>query len=189
VVAGSQLSGCAQSGSLAAVSQPAHREKLLPAEGSPDAGEEELERRLESIWESPHTLFGWLGTVDHKRIGIRYLVTAMAFLVVGGVEALVLRLQLVGPERGLLSPEAYGQFFTLHGVSMILWYAAPILSGFGNYLVPLLIGSRDMSFPKLNAFSYWTFLLSGLFLYASVLAGQATGATTRRTISTSIRWR
>src|ERR671938_1391235 len=159
---------------LGRVSLPARRQKgLLPAEGTPEISEEELESKLEEIWEAPHTLFGWLGTVDHKRIGMRYLATAMVFLVVGGVEALVMRLQLAGPERAVLSPEGYGQYFSMHGITMILWYAAPILSGFGNYLVPLLIGSRDMSFPKLNAFSYWMFLLSGLFLYASIFLGQA----------------
>jgi cytochrome c oxidase subunit I len=151
------------------VSEPAR--KLLPDETQPP--DEELARQLEKIWETPHGLWGWLTTVDHKEIGRRYLGTAMIFLVVGGLEALVMRLQLAGPERHLLSPEAYNQFFTMHGATMILWYAAPILSGFGNYLVPLFIGSRDMSFPRLNAFSYWTFLLSGLFLYGSVLIGTA----------------
>ena len=155
------------------MSRPARRQEALPAEGSPKSSDEELEASLEKIWEAPHTLFGWLGTVDHKRIGMRYLVTAMVFLVVGGVEALVMRIQLSGPERDVLSPEAYGQYFTMHGATMLLWYAAPVLSGFGNYLVPLLIGSRDMSFPRLNAFSYWAFLLSGLLLYASVFIGQA----------------
>jgi cytochrome c oxidase subunit I len=155
------------------VSRPARRERLLPAQGSPEVSEEELEVRLHEIWEAPHDLFGWLGTVDHKRIGIRYLVTAMIFLVVGGVEALVMRIQLAGPERDLLSPEAYNQLFTMHGATMLLWYAAPVLSGFGNYLVPLLIGSRDMSFPRLNAFSYWAYLLSGILLYASVFIGQS----------------
>ena len=147
---------------------PSPRDPALAAE-RPD----ELHRRLEEIWKTPHTLWGTLTTVDHKKIGERYLVTAFLFLVTGGIEALALRLQLIGPDRGVLAPEAYDQMFTLHGVTMIFWYAAPILSGFGNYLIPLLLGSRDMAFPRLNAFSYWTFLLSGLFLYGSVAAGQA----------------
>jgi cytochrome c oxidase subunit 1/cytochrome c oxidase subunit I+III len=121
-------------------------------------------------------LWGGLTTVDHKKIGRRYLVTALAFLLVGGVEALLMRLQLIGPERKTLSPEAYNQLFTMHGLTMIMWYAAPILSGFGNFLVPLLIGSRDMSFPRLNAFSYWMFLASGILLYASVACGQSPDA-------------
>jgi cytochrome c oxidase subunit 1/cytochrome c oxidase subunit I+III len=132
--------------------------------------------KLERQWSSPHTLWGWLGTVDHKRIGLRYLATALIFLLIGGVEAVLMRLQLIGPERRLLSPEAYNQVFTMHGLTMIMWYAAPILSGFGNYLVPLFIGSRDMAFPRLNAFSYWMFLLSGVLLYVSVAFGQAPDA-------------
>ncbi|MFN2548810.1 MAG: cytochrome c oxidase subunit I [Myxococcales bacterium] len=151
----------------------------LPArrEGHPEPlhhpGEDELSHRLEKIWESPRGLWGWLTTVDHKKIGTRYLATAMLFLVVGGVEALVIRIQLALPEAHVISPEAYNQFFSMHGATMILWYAAPVLSGFGNYLVPLFIGSRDMSFPRLNAFSYWTFLLSGLLLYSSLFFGTA----------------
>jgi cytochrome c oxidase subunit 1/cytochrome c oxidase subunit I+III len=135
--------------------------------------EHSLHEQLDKLWETPHTLWGELTTVDHKKIGVRYLYTSFIFLVLGGIEALVMRLQLVGPERSLLTPEGYNQFFSMHGITMILWYAAPILSGFGNYLVPLFIGSRDMSFPRLNAFSYWMFLCSGLFLYASVPLGQS----------------
>jgi len=147
-----------------------------PTPGNDPAQAPELAARLEHIWSGPHTLWGWLATVDHKRIGMRYLFTAFVLLVIGGIEAALMRLQLIGPERRLLSPEAYNQLFTMHGLTMILWYAAPVLSGFGNYLVPLLIGSRDMSFPRLNAFSYWMFLLSGLLLYGSVLFGQSPDA-------------
>src|SRR5262245_41838432 len=84
-----------------------------------------------------------------------------------------MRAQLARPDQNLLTPEAYNQIFTMHGVTMIFWYASPILSGFGNYLVPLMIGARDMAFRRLNAFTYWVFLLSGLFLYASLGIGQA----------------
>jgi cytochrome c oxidase subunit 1/cytochrome c oxidase subunit I+III len=139
----------------------------------PTCTEHEWAERLEHLWSSPPTLWGWLATVDHKRIGLRYLFTAMLFLVVGGFEALLMRLQLIGPERRLLSPEAYNQLFTMHGLTMIMWYAAPALSGFGNYLVPLFIGSRDMAFPRLNAFSYWMLVTSGLLLYGSVPLAQA----------------
>ncbi len=124
--------------------------------------------RLTHIWETPAGLRGWLSTVDHKEIGRRYLVTAMVFLIVGGIEALIIRLQLARADQSLVSPETYNQIFTMHGATMILWYASPILSGFGNYLVPLMIGARDMAFPRINAFSYWSFLLSGLFLYGSL---------------------
>jgi cytochrome c oxidase subunit 1/cytochrome c oxidase subunit I+III len=132
-----------------------------------------LAERLTRVWETPHSLWGSLATVDHKVIGKRYIITAVIFLLVGGIEAMLMRLQLAGSERKLLSPEAYDQIFTMHGVTLIFWYASPILSGFSNYLVPLMIGARDMAFPRVNAFSYWTFLLSGLFVYSGVLIGQA----------------
>jgi cytochrome c oxidase subunit I+III len=130
-----------------------------------------LEDKLHSMWESEPGLRGWLSTVDHKEIGIMYLVTSFAFLVAGGLEALMMRLQLAGPDRQLLTPEQYDQLFSMHGNTMIFWYALPVLSGFSNYLWPLLLGARDMAFPRLNAFSYWTFLFSGLFLYSSFLVG------------------
>ncbi|MGB7435621.1 MAG: cbb3-type cytochrome c oxidase subunit I, partial [Candidatus Acidiferrum sp.] len=133
----------------------------------------ELEAKLERIWETPDTFWGWFSTVDHKEIGKRYLLTAVAFLLVGGVEALVMRLQLAFPNRGLIGSQSYIQLFTLHGMTMIWWYAAPILSGFANYLIPLMIGARDMAFPRLNALSYWLFVLSGLFLYSSLLISAA----------------
>ncbi len=129
--------------------------------------------RLERIWRTEPGLLGVVGTVDHKIIGIRYLVTAFAFLIAGGLEALAIRLQLAGPDRALISPQAYNQLFTMHGVTMMFLYAFPVLSGFSNYLWPLLLGSRDMAFPRLNALSYWIFLASGLFLYASFFIGQA----------------
>lgn len=134
---------------------------------------EDGRQRLLQLWERPHTLWGWFASVDHKEIGIRYLVTAFLFLCIGGVEALLIRTQLARPEAGVLTPEAYDQIFSMHGITMIFWYASPILSGFGNYLVPMLLGSRDMAFPRLNAFSYWSFLASGGFLYASPFVGQA----------------
>jgi cytochrome c oxidase subunit I len=129
--------------------------------------------RLTDIWESPPTLWGWLSTVDHKKIGKRYLVTAFLFLVIGGIEAAILRLQLARSNQALLTPEAYNQIFTMHGMTMIFWYASPILSGFANYLIPLMLGARDMAFPRVNAFTYWSFLLSGTLLYISPIMGQA----------------
>ncbi|MGZ5015218.1 MAG: cytochrome c oxidase subunit I [Methylobacter sp.] len=128
--------------------------------------------RLQKIWETPTGLRGQLTTVDHKIIGIRYLVTAFAFLLLGGLEALVMRLQLAHANQHVLTPEQYNQMFTMHGITMIFLYALPVLSGFSNYLWPLLLGSRDMAFPRLNALSYWVFLFSGLFIYASFLDGE-----------------
>lgn len=135
--------------------------------------ETSVQERLTELWETPKTLYGWFATVDHKELGIRYIVTAMVFLVAGGIEALIIRIQLAQPELRVLSPETYNQIFTMHGVTMIFWYASPILSGFAIFLIPLMIGARDMAFPRLNAFTYWTFLLSGLFLYIAPLYRQA----------------
>jgi cytochrome c oxidase subunit I len=127
--------------------------------------------RLMELWESAPGLKGFLTSVDHKEIGIKYIVTAFVFLAVGGIEALVMRLQLAGPDLQLLSPERYDELFSTHGMTMIFLYAGPILSGFSNYLWPLLLGSRDMAFPRLNAFGYWTFLASGIFMYVGFLTG------------------
>jgi cytochrome c oxidase subunit I len=113
----------------------------------------------------------WLTTVDHKRIGILYGVTAFVFLLIGGIEALLLRIQLARPENTFLSFDEYNQIFTMHGVTMIFLVVMPLGAAFFNYLVPLQIGARDVAFPRLNAFSYWTFLLGGLFLYSSFFLG------------------
>jgi cytochrome c oxidase subunit I len=149
----------------------------VPDRLRPDIGEvprgSAAERRLATIWESEPGWRGWIGTVDHKTIGIRYLFTAFVFLLLGGVEALVMRVQLARPNQTLLTPAQYDQLFTMHGVTMIFLYALPILSGFSNYLWPLLLGSRDMAFPRLNALSYWVFLFAGIFLYASFPLGEA----------------
>ncbi|WAK02635.1 cytochrome c oxidase subunit I [Methylobacter sp. YRD-M1] len=133
----------------------------------------DAEIRLAGLWETEPGWRGRLSTVDHKTIGLRYLVTAFLFLLLGGVEALIMRLQLAQPDQTLLTPEQYNQLFTMHGVTMIFLYALPVLSGFSNYLWPLMLGSRDMAFPRLNALSYWLFLFSGLFLYASFPIGEA----------------
>jgi cytochrome c oxidase subunit I len=113
----------------------------------------------------------WLTTVDHKRIGILYGVTAFVFLLIGGIEALLLRIQLARPENTFLSFDEYNQIFTMHGVTMIFLVVMPLGAAFFNYLVPLQIGARDVAFPRLNAFSYWTFLLGGMFLYSSFFLG------------------
>ncbi|MCC8402674.1 cytochrome c oxidase subunit I [Paraburkholderia sp. MMS20-SJTN17] len=136
----------------------------------------DAEKRLREIWEGEPGWRGFFTTVDHKKIGLRYIVTAFGFLLIGGVEALLMRLQLAQPNETLLSPEQYAQLFTMHGVTMIFLYALPVLSGFANYLWPLMLGSRDMAFPRLNALSYWVFLFAGLFLYCSFPFGEAPNA-------------
>ena len=129
--------------------------------------------KLQEIWETAPGIYGWFATVDHKRIGVRYLYTAFFFLLLGGCEALMMRLQLAQPNLRLLSPDAYNQLFSMHGITMIFLYALPMLSGFSNFLWPLLLGSRDMAFPRLNALSYWIYLCAGIFLYVSFPLGQA----------------
>ena len=129
--------------------------------------------KLQEIWETAPGIYGWFATVDHKRIGVRYLCTAFFFLLLGGCEALMMRLQLAQPNLRLLSPDAYNQLFSMHGITMIFLYALPMLSGFSNFLWPLLLGSRDMAFPRLNALSYWIYLCAGIFLYVSFPLGQA----------------
>jgi heme/copper-type cytochrome/quinol oxidase subunit 1 len=140
---------------------------------TPQVGSDSLEHqaKLRRHWETSPGLKGFFGTVDHKTIGIRYIVTAFVFLALGGIEALVMRIQLAGPNLSLLTPEQYNQLFSTHGMTMIFLYASPILSGFSNYLWPLLLGSRDMAFPRLNALSYWIYLASGIFLYAGFVTG------------------
>src|ERR687884_912616 len=115
-----------------------------------------------------HGLLAWMATVDHKRIGVLYMLTTLGFFLVGGVEALLMRLQLAWPHNHLLSPEAYNQLFTMHGTTMIFLVVMPALIGFANYVVPLMIGARDMAFPRLNALSYWLLLFGGIVFYASL---------------------
>src|SRR3954449_7883829 len=134
-------------------------------------------RRLEVLWEERPGLIGWLTTVDHKRIGILYLFTTLAFFAAGGLEALLIRTQLAKPHAHLVGPDTFDQLFTTHGITMIFLFIIPMTTGaFGNYLVPLMIGARDMAFPRLNALSFWLFLGSGIFIYASVAIGKAPDA-------------
>jgi cytochrome c oxidase subunit 1 len=112
----------------------------------------------------------WVATVDHKRLGIMYIVYALMFLAIGGIEATLMRIQLVVPHNTFMSPEVFNRTFTMHGTTMIFFVAMPIMFGFANYLVPLMIGARDMAFPRLNAFSFWVSAFGGVFLYASLVA-------------------
>lgn len=131
------------------------------------------DEQLGKLWETPHNFVAWLSTVDHKKLGIRYINTAFLFFVLGGIEAVLLRLQLSRPENTLLSPEAYNQIFTMHGTTMMFLFIQPVLSGFSFYLVPLMTGARELAFPRLNTFSYYVFLLAGIFIYVSFFIGQA----------------
>jgi cytochrome c oxidase subunit I len=116
-------------------------------------------------------LLSWITTVDHKRIGILYGVSAFAFFVIGGIEALIIRLQLARPQAAVVGAETFNALFTMHGTTMVFLAIMPFSSAFFNYLVPLMIGARDVAFPRLNALSFWIFLFGGLFLNASFLVG------------------
>jgi len=115
----------------------------------------------------------WLATVDHKQIGILYIITSLFFFLVGGLEALLVRTQLISPLNGFLHPDLYNQLFTMHATTMIFLAIMPLNVGIGNYIVPLMIGAGDMAYPRLNAFSYWLFLFGGIFLNLSFLMGGA----------------
>jgi cytochrome c oxidase subunit 1 len=116
-------------------------------------------------------LHEWVVTVDHKRLGIMYVGVGLTFLLVAGLEASLMRLQLAVPENTLLSPQVFNRLFTMHGTTMVFFVGIPIVFGFANYLVPLMIGTRDLAFPRLNAFGFWLLLFSGLLLYLSYVAG------------------
>ncbi len=118
-------------------------------------------------------LLAWVASVDHKQIGIMYILTALGFFLVGGLEALLLRIQLGTPQNTFLPPDVYNQIFTMHGTTMIFLGVVPVLLGFGVYFVPLMIGARDMAFPRLNALSFWVLVFGGLLLYFSFVAGGA----------------
>src|SRR3954453_12323879 len=128
---------------------------------------------LEEIWADAPGVPGFFSTVDHKRIGMRYIYTAFFFFFTSGLMALVMRSQLASPNNHVVGPEVYNQLMTMHGTTMIFLFNTPVLAGFGNYILPLQLGTRDMAFPRLNAFSYWIFVLSGIFFYASFLTGKA----------------
>ena len=118
-------------------------------------------------------LWSWLTTVDHKRIGVLYGVTAFIFFLIGGVEALMIRIQLMRPDMNFVSPDVYNQLFTMHATTMIFLVVMPLSACFFNFLIPLMIGARDVAFPRLNAFSYWVFLFGAIFINLSFVLGGA----------------
>ncbi|MBV8686949.1 MAG: cytochrome c oxidase subunit I [Alphaproteobacteria bacterium] len=138
----------------------------LPRDGE-DLQGAALHGRLERTWGDAPGLWGWLTTTDHKRIGKRYIVTALVFLMLGGLLALAMRLQLARPESGLISPDRYNQLFTMHGTTMMFLFAVPVMEAMAIYLVPLMIGTRNISFPRLNAFSYYMYLAGGTLLWVA----------------------
>jgi len=138
----------------------------LPME--PAVRDIDVERERENLkraWSSPGGIWGWLSVTTHHAIGMRYIVTAFIFLLAGGVEAFLMRLQLARPDNTFLSPDKYNQLFTMHGTTMMFLFAVPVMEGMGVYLVPLMLGTRNVAFPRLNAFGYYMYLAGGIFLY------------------------
>lgn len=140
----------------------------VPTPTTPDAGGGLLAR---PAWTKG--LGSWLTTVDHKRLGILYILTSFTFMGLASIEAFIIRLQLAAPGMELVSPDVYNQLFTMHGVTMIFLAIMPLGTGFANYFVPLMIGARDLAFPRLNAFGYWVYAAGGIFVYSSFFLGGA----------------
>jgi cytochrome c oxidase subunit I len=132
-----------------------------------------VSERLDRLYGNPPGFAGWLSAVNHRQVGARLIVTAFIFFLLGGIESVLMRTQLARANLDVLSPEAYNQFFTMHGTTMMFLFAVPMVEGLGAYLVPLMLGARDMPYPRLNAFGYWCFLFGGIFLYSSFLFGMA----------------
>src|SRR5437762_1457611 len=132
----------------------------------PPAINEADRARLQATWEPVTGLVGWLKSVNHKSVGKRYICTALVFFLLGGLEAAAMRMQLSRPENTLIGPDLYNQIFTMHGSTMMFLFAVPMMTAIGIYLVPLMIGARNVAFPRLNALGFWVYLLGGIFLYS-----------------------
>src|SRR4051812_47589215 len=131
--------------------------------------ESERLQQLEVAWRRTPGFIGWLSSTNHKDIGLRFIVTAFVFFLLAGVLAAVMRWQLMRPENNVLGPDLYNQFFTTHGSAMMFLFAVPVMEGFGLYFVPLMIGARNVVFPRLAAFSYFSYLFGGILLFTGLL--------------------
>ncbi|MBY5359932.1 cytochrome c oxidase subunit I [Rhizobium leguminosarum] len=143
------------------------KDQASPVPADAGLADAEVERQLMTIWGSRQGFWGAVASVDHKVIARRYIVTAFIFLILGGLLALAMRLQLSQPEARFISPDRYNQIFTMHGSNMMFLFAVPVMEAMGVYFVPLLVGTRNIAFPRLNAFSYWVFLFGGILLWLS----------------------
>ncbi|HEX2640408.1 MAG TPA: cytochrome c oxidase subunit I [Pyrinomonadaceae bacterium] len=130
---------------------------------------EEERIELENTWAEPKGFVGWLASADHKQIGLRTIITAFVFFGFAGILAIFMRLQLARPENGVLGPDLYNQFFTTHGTAMMFLFAVPVMEGMGIYLVPLMVGTRNVAFPRMNAYGYFVYLIAGVLLWTSLL--------------------
>jgi cytochrome c oxidase subunit 1 len=147
------------------------REKIV--RDGPALSGAELQARLDLTWRRPPGFIGWLATVDHKEIGRRYMLTALIFLVLGGVLALLMRLQLGAPDKAMIGAERYNQLFSMHGSTMMFLFAVPVMEGVSIYIIPLMLGTRSTAFPRLNAFSYYMYLFGGLILWIAFVLNMA----------------
>src|SRR3954463_7830431 len=135
-----------------------------------DAATEQFElSRMERIWSRPPGFLGWLVSTNHKDIGRRYIVTAFIFFLMGGILAALMRTQLAAPENHFIGPDVYNQLFSTHGTTMMFLFAVPVMEGMGLYLVPLMIGTRSVAFPRLLNFGYYVYLISGLLMYVGLV--------------------
>ena len=132
---------------------------------------EQRQRQFARTWESPRGWAGWIATVNSRPLGKRYMITALSFFFVGVLLALAIRTQLAVPNNTFLTPDLYNGVFTMHGSTMLYLFAVPFIEGMGIYLIPMLIGSRDLAFPRLTNFGYWSYLFGGLTMYAAILFG------------------
>jgi cytochrome c oxidase subunit I+III len=142
----------------------------VPVELAPEnaAAVDAVHERLFHVWRNKPGLWGWLTSVNHKSIAIRSIITAFGFFALGGIEAALIRAQLARPENALIGPDRYNQLFTVHGSTMMFLFAVPMVQSIALYLVPMMVGTRNVAFPRLNAFGYWTYLIGGLLLYAGL---------------------
>src|SRR5215210_6198818 len=141
------------------------RKKIV--RGGPKLSGTKLAARLERAWERPPGIIGWLASVDHKEIGRRYIVTALIFLALGGVLALLMRLQLARPDNAVIGASRFNELFTMHGSTMMFLFAVPVMEGVAVYVIPLMLGTRSTAFPRLNSFSYYMYLFGGLLLWGA----------------------
>jgi cytochrome c oxidase subunit I+III len=149
---------------------------MSTTEGPVQVTEEQALATLNRTWEPPTGFVGWFMPVNHRIVGKRFLMTAWAFMLIGGIEALLMRIQLAYAQNDFLNPDLYNQIFTMHGITMMFLFGVPIGEAYGIYLVPLMIGTRDMVFPRLNAFGYYVFLLGGVILYIGLMLNSAPDA-------------
>jgi cytochrome c oxidase subunit 1 len=135
-----------------------------------------LRRELEETWYVPKGFLGWFRVVDHRTIGLRYITTAFCFFIFAGILAALMRIQLAVPNNHFLGPDLYNQVFTTHGTMMMFLFAVPVMEAMGIYLVPLMVGARNIAFPRLNAYSYYVFLFGGVMLVMTMLMNTAPDA-------------